>query len=91
MQFRSFYEFFTPFLMNYPQSEESETQMLVIAVRFVEGMFVIGGLGCLIVLILTAIEDVRTLFGLDDNEESAPAPQRSNADHPTYTPSPVAR
>ena len=65
--------------------------MLVVAVRFVEGMFVIGALGCLIVLILTAIEDVRTLFGLDDNEESAPASQRSNADHPTYTPSPATR
>lgn len=65
--------------------------MLVIAVRFVESIFVIGALGCVVVLILTAIEDVRTLFGLEENEESIPSPvrQHSNAEHPTHMPSPV--
>jgi hypothetical protein len=42
--------------------------MLVLAVRILETMFVVGAVGCLVVLVLTAIEDVRTLFGLDEKE-----------------------
>ena len=42
--------------------------MLVIAVRILETIFVIGAVGCVVVLMLTAIEDVRTLFGLDEKE-----------------------
>ena len=40
--------------------------MLVIAVRILETMFVVGAVGCVVVLALTAIEDLRTLVGLDD-------------------------
>ena len=40
--------------------------MLVIAVRILETIFIVGALGCVVVLALTAIEDLRTLFGLDD-------------------------
>ena len=42
--------------------------MLVLAVRILETMFVAGAAGCVVVLVLTAIEDVRTLFGLDEKE-----------------------
>jgi hypothetical protein len=44
--------------------------MLVLAVRILETMFVVGAVGCFVVLVLTAIEDVRTLFGLDEKEYS---------------------
>ena len=40
--------------------------MLVIAVRTLETMFIVGAIGCIVVLALTAIEDLRTLFGRDD-------------------------
>jgi len=39
--------------------------MVVIAIRILEGMFVVGAIGCVVVLALTAIEDVRTLLGRD--------------------------
>ena len=42
--------------------------MLVFAARILEGLFVVGMFGCAIVLVLTAIEDVRTLFGFDEHE-----------------------
>jgi hypothetical protein len=41
--------------------------MVVLVVRLLEGMFVAGALGCVAVIILTVIEDIRTLFGRDDN------------------------
>jgi hypothetical protein len=44
--------------------------MLVLAVRILETMFVLGAIGCVAVLALTAIEDIRTLFGLDEKEYS---------------------
>ena len=44
--------------------------MLVIAVRILETMFVVGTIGCVVVLALTAIEDLRTLLGLDDVEKT---------------------
>jgi hypothetical protein len=40
--------------------------MLVIAIRILEGMFVVGLLGCVLVLVLTAIDDIRVLLGHDD-------------------------
>lgn len=66
--------------------------MLVIAVRFVEALFVIGGVGCLVVLILTGIEDVRTLLGLEDKDEPTPSSlgRGTTADHPTHVPSIVS-
>jgi hypothetical protein len=41
--------------------------MVVVVVRILEGMFVVGALGCVAVVVLTVIEDIRTLFGRDDN------------------------
>jgi hypothetical protein len=51
---------------------EPDFGMLVLAVRILETMFVVGAVGCLVVLVLTAIEDVRTLFGLDEKEYADP-------------------
>ena len=44
--------------------------MLVLAVRILETMFVLGAIGCVVVLAWTAVEDIRTLFGLDEKEYS---------------------
>ncbi len=41
--------------------------VLVFAVRILEGMFIVGSIGCIAVLALTAVEDVRTLLGMDDD------------------------
>lgn len=45
--------------------------LLTVAAKALEGMFILGGIGCVVVLALTAIEDFRTLLGLDHE----PAPQ----------------
>jgi hypothetical protein len=42
--------------------------MLVFVIRIVEAMFVVGAVGCIAVLALTAIEDFRTLLGLDKDQ-----------------------
>jgi hypothetical protein len=39
-----------------------------IGIRILEGMFVIGGIGSFIVLILSGIEDIETLFGANDSD-----------------------
>jgi len=44
------------------------SSVLVLAIRILEGIFVVGAIGCVAVLLLTAVEDVRTLFGLDDDD-----------------------
>lgn len=36
-----------------------------VAAKVLEGMFIVGGIGCVLVLALTAVEDFRTLLGLD--------------------------
>jgi hypothetical protein len=41
--------------------------MLVFAIRILGGMFVLGAIGCVFVLVLTAIDDIQSLFGSDDN------------------------
>ncbi|MBI3477043.1 MAG: hypothetical protein HY010_15025 [Acidobacteria bacterium] len=40
---------------------------IVLMVRLLEGIFIVGSVGCVVVLILTAVEDVKTLFGQDDD------------------------
>ena len=42
--------------------------MLVLAIRIVEGMFIVVALGCILVLVLTAIDDIRVLFSRDDDK-----------------------
>lgn len=55
--------------------------MLVIAIRILEGMFVVGMAGCVLVLILSGIDDLKVLFGRDE------APAMNPADsHPSATP-----
>ena len=43
--------------------------MIVFAVRILEGMFVVGMLGSLLVVVLTALDDIRELFGRGDHKE----------------------
>jgi hypothetical protein len=52
--------------------------LVVIVVRVLEGMFVVGAVGCIAVLALTAVEDVRTLLGRDD-EATKPEPPRNSS------------
>ena len=40
--------------------------LAVIAIRALEGIFVIGMLGCVAVVILTTIEDIEVLLGKED-------------------------
>jgi hypothetical protein len=42
--------------------------MVVFAVRILEGMFIVGALGCVLVLVLSAVDDVGVLLGLDDDK-----------------------
>jgi len=58
--------------------------MLIIAIRILEGMFVVGMLGCVLVLILSGIDDLRVLFGRDDAPAMNPAES-----HPTGRPESV--
>jgi hypothetical protein len=44
--------------------------MLIVAVRILEGLFAIGAVGSVLVLILTTIDDVKVLFGGDDEKAS---------------------
>ena len=43
--------------------------MIVFAVRILEGMFVVGILGSALVVVLTALDDIRELFGGDEPKE----------------------
>lgn len=43
--------------------------LVSIGVRLLEAMFVLGGVGSVVVLILTSIEDVGTLASSDENEQ----------------------
>jgi hypothetical protein len=40
----------------------------IAVVRLLEGMFIVGGVGSVAVLILSGIEDLRTLFGQKKEE-----------------------
>jgi hypothetical protein len=42
--------------------------LVTVAIRFLEGMFVVGSLGSFLVLVLSGIEDIGTLFGSDETE-----------------------
>jgi hypothetical protein len=46
-------------------------RLIVIAVvRILESMFVIGTIGTVAVLVLSAIEDLKLLFGLEEEDHS---------------------
>ena len=42
--------------------------MIVFAVRALETMFVVGMLGSVLVVVLTALDDIRELFGSHDEK-----------------------
>jgi hypothetical protein len=43
--------------------------MMVFAVRILEGMFIVGMLGSALVVLLTAVDDIRELFGRDNDKQ----------------------
>lgn len=42
--------------------------LVTVGIRILEGMFVIGSIGSFLVLVLSGIEDIGTLFGSDELE-----------------------
>ncbi len=50
--------------------------VLTVFIRILEGMFVAGSIGSLMVLIVTAVEDIETLLGFDEKEPAKEAPAR---------------
>ena len=44
--------------------------MVTVLVRFLEGMFVIGAIGSLIVIVLSGIEDLKMLLGREEENHS---------------------
>jgi hypothetical protein len=45
--------------------------VVVLLARILEGMFVVGSIGSFVVLVLTAIEDLKTLFGMEEDANHA--------------------
>lgn len=64
------YEILMPFVLNFNLRDRMSVT-LVLMVRLLEGIFIVGSVGCVAVLILTAIEDVKTLLGRDGDDEPA--------------------
>jgi len=48
---------------------EQMEMLITIAIRLLEAMFVVGGIGSLLVIILSGIEDIGTLLGSDEGEQ----------------------
>ena len=44
--------------------------MVTVLVRFLEGMFVIGAIGSLVVIVLSGIEDLKMLLGREEENHS---------------------
>ena len=42
---------------------------VVVLVRILEGMLIVGSLGSFVVLVLSGIEDIETLLGMDEEEQ----------------------
>jgi hypothetical protein len=44
--------------------------VVILVARLLESMFVVGSIGSFVVLVLSAIEDLKTLFGREESEHS---------------------
>jgi hypothetical protein len=44
--------------------------VVILVVRLLESMFVIGSIGSFAVLVLSGIDDLKTLFGREESEHS---------------------
>jgi hypothetical protein len=44
--------------------------IIVVLVRILEGMFVVGAVGSVVVLVLSGIEDLKLLFGREEQNHS---------------------
>jgi hypothetical protein len=43
---------------------------VVVVARLIEGMFVVGSIGSFVVLVLSGIEDLKTLLGREEKQHS---------------------
>ena len=44
--------------------------IVIVLVRILEGMFVVGAIGSVVVLVLSGIEDLKLLFGREEQNHS---------------------
>ena len=44
--------------------------VVTVVARLLESMFVVGSIGSFVVLVLSGIEDLKTLFGREESEHS---------------------
>ena len=44
---------------------------VVLVARILEGMYMVGSIGSFVVLILSGIEDMKTLFGMDEEGKTS--------------------
>jgi hypothetical protein len=72
-------------MLNWKPGKVAEPMLLVIAIRILEGIFVVGMAGCVLVFVLSGIDDLKVLFGRDH----APAVDTANS-HPGVEPQSVA-
>ena len=63
------YEFLTNSMVDLIDPKRPSFAMIVFAVRILEGMFVVGILGSALVVVLTALDDIRELFGRDNDQK----------------------
>jgi hypothetical protein len=47
-----------------------ELIIILVLVRFLEGMFVVGAIGSFVVLVLSGIEDLKMLLGREEEHHS---------------------
>lgn len=45
-------------------------KIITVLVRFLEGMFGVGAIGSLVVIVLSGIEDLKMLFGREEENHS---------------------
>jgi hypothetical protein len=45
-------------------------KIITVLVRFLEGMFVVGTIGSVVVVLLSGIEDLKMLFGREEENHS---------------------
>ena len=68
--FQNLYAFFTNSMVDLINlNTRPSSAMIIFAVRILEGMFVVGMLGSVLVVVLTAFDDIRELFGRHDDEQ----------------------
>lgn len=62
---RGLYAFLMASVLNWKSAKVVNSMLLTIAIRILEGIFVVGMAGCVLVFILSGIDDLKVLLGRD--------------------------